>query len=253
MDIAATATSFFGSSSAESIFSSGQSASITPDQQSAKVIISAHKREINRIRGYKEELTPTDNNRLTKLAEKISAIAAKANAGTVRPDELKDRTEYLQEADRIIGKPTVDLEVDITLAGYNNLKLAILEPKLDPATAKRVAFLERFKNNLEDIINSNPDRLAPQRQFQSVAGLIDQLKPLRLTTDLSRTEAKTYDNIVNLMNDHVGHEIELSVKDSNRVIALERSIALFQGSLGPDLSQQPTPQAVANAYVSLSR
>lgn len=250
MDIAATATSLFGSSSAESIFSSGQTAS---DQQSAKVIISAHKREINRIRGYKEELTPTDNNRLTKLAEKIRAIVAKASAGTVRPDELTDRTEYLKEADRIIGKPTVDLEVDITLAGYNNLKLAILESKLPPATAKRVAFLERFKNNLEDIINSNPDRLAPQLQFQSVNRILNQLNPLRLTTDLTRAEAKTYDNIVTLMNDHVGHKVELSVKDSNRVIALERSIALFQGSLGPDLSKQPTPQAVANAYVSLTR
>jgi len=253
MEISATASALFGSSSAETIFSSGQSATNTAEQQSAKAIINGHRREINRIRGYKEQLTPSENNRLSELADKIRVIGAKASAGTVREDELADRAEFLAEADRIIGKPTADLEIDPELAEFNNLKLSLLEPKLDPVKAKRVTFLERYKNNLEAQINKNPGRQTPQIRFQNVASLIDQLKPLRLTTELSQAERKAYDDVVGLMNEHAGRKIELSADESDRVIALERSITQFQGSLGPDLSQQPTPQAVSNAYVALTR
>lgn len=253
MEIAATASSLFGSSSAETIFSLGQSVGATSSQQSAKAIIIASKREINRIRGYKLDLTPTDNQKLTQLAKKISVIEAKSIAGTVREDELADRLEYIDEANRIIGKPIVGVEADEKLAEYNALKVALLEPKLDGATAKRVAFLERYKNTLAEQINNNPDRRTPQLQYQTAIKLIDQLKPLRLTTELSIAERKAYDDIVELINDHTDVKIELTAKESGRVIALERSIADFQSSLGPDLSQQPTPQAVANAYISLSR
>lgn len=124
---------------------------------------------------------------------------------------------------------------------------------MSPALAKRVSFLERYKSGLEQQINENPKRTTPKLQFQTTAGLIDQLRPLRLTTELSRREGKAYDDIVGLINEHAGVKVELTVDESNRVIALERSITQFQGSLGPDLSQQPTPQAVANSYVSLSR
>lgn len=253
MDISAVATSLFGSSSASSIFSIGQSATSTADQQTAKAIITGHRREINRIRGYKEQLTPTENKKLTDIADKVRAISVKAVSGTVRQDELDEHDELLKEADRIIGKPIVDLEIDEKLAEYNNLKLAILEPKLPPALAKHVAFLERYKDGLEKQIDENPDRLTTKIRFQAVSGLLDQLAPLRLTNNLSRVERKTYNDIVELMNDHSGLKIELTAEESDRIIVLERSIAGFQNSLGPDLSQQPTPQAVANAYISLSR
>ncbi len=59
--------------------------------------------------------------------------------------------------------------------------------------------------------------------------------------------------IVELINDHAGVKIELTAQESDKVAALESSIANFRGSLGPDLSTQPTPQAVANAYIALTR
>jgi hypothetical protein len=249
----ATAESFFGSASAESIIAAGQSASGNSDQQSAQVIIKAHKREINRIRGYKLELTPTDLQILGKLKEKIQDIVVKAAAGTAREDELDDRLEFLDEADRIIGKPIVDVEADGKLAEFNALKLAVLEPKLDNATAKRVAFMERFKESVQQQINADPDRHSLQLKFQSITRVIDTLKPLRSPSQLSKAESKTYDDIVELINEQAGVKIELSVAESNKVAALESSITTFQSILGPDLSQQPTPQSVANAYVALTR
>ncbi len=253
MDISATASSLFGSASADSIFAATKSATGTSDQQSARAIITAHNRSINRIRGYKLALTPTDKQKLVELKEKIQTIETKAGAGTVRQDELDDRLEMLNEADRIIGKPIVDVEADLQLAQFNNLRLALLEPKLDSATAKRVAFLERFRDSTEDQINENPDRHSLQLKLQSIVRQIGVLKPLRSTSQLSKAERKTYDAIVTLINDHAGVKIELTSQESNRVAALQSSIAQFQGSLGPDPSQQPTPQAVARAYTSLSR
>jgi hypothetical protein len=247
----ATAESFFGSASAESIISAGQSSSGTSDQQSAALIITAQKREINRIRGYKLELSPADLQKLSKLKVKIQEIEAKAAAGTVRADELDDRLEFLDDADRIVGKPIVDIEVDDTLAEYNALKVALLEPKLDRATAKHVAFLERVKDAVGEQINNNPDRHSLALKFQSIDGIIDRLKPLRSPADLSRAEIKTYDDIVELINNHLDVKVELTAAETAKVAALESSIAQFQSILGPDLSQQPTAQAVANAYVSL--
>ncbi len=249
----ATAESFFGSTSAESIISAGQSASGTGDQQSAKIIITAHKREINRIRGYKLDLTPADLQKLSKLQVKIQGIEAKAAAGTARADELDDRLEFLKEADLIIGKPIVDIEADDTLAEFNALKVALLEPKLDNATAKRVAFLQRFKDTIEQQINEDPERFSLQLKFQSVSGILNGLNPLRSPSQLSKAESKTYDDIVELINNHTGVKIELTAEESRKVAALESSIATFQGSLGPDPSQQPSAQAVANAYVALTR
>ena len=250
---AVTGDSFFGSSSAESIIAAGQSAAGTSDQQSAQGIIKAHKREINRIRGFKLELSPTELQKLDKLQVKIQKIETKVAAGTVRADELDDRLEFLDEADRIIGKPIVDVEADEQLAEYNSLKIALLEPKLDNATAKRVAFMERFKASLGQQISENPERHSLQLDFQSVDRIIDQLKPLRSTSQLSKAEAKAYDDIVELINDHAGIKVELTAAESNRVEALESSIVQFQNVLGPDPSSQPTAQAVANAYTALTR
>ena len=83
-----SAETLFGSGAAGSILSAGQSASGISNQQSAATIITSQKREINRIRGYKLDLTPADLQKLSKLKEKIQVIEAKAAAGTVRVDEL---------------------------------------------------------------------------------------------------------------------------------------------------------------------
>lgn len=249
----ASAASFFGSTSAESIISVGQAASGTSDQQSAQVIVKAQKREINRIRGFKLDLTPADLQKLSDLQGDIKRIVDKAAAGTARPDELEDRFELLSEADRILGKPIVDVEADAQLAEFNAVKLALLEPKLDDATAKKVAFMERFQATIEQQLNDDPERRSLQLKFQAISRQLAALNPLRSPTQLSKAESKTYDDVVELINNHAGVKIELTTAESNKVAALESSIAQFQGAIGPDPASQPSAQAVANAYTALIR
>lgn len=249
----ASATEFFGSStSIQSVFSAGQTAGATEEQQAAAVIITAQKREINRLKGYKLQLTPADNQRLSQVQADIQAIEAKASDGTVRSDELEDRTELYAEADEIIGKPTVDVEADEELAKYATAMQTLLAPKLSATLTKRVEYLERVKANLEEQFNANGDNQTLRRQFQSISRLLTELTPPRPVSQLSRAETKAYDDLAELINEHAGVDIQLSSRDSIRVEQLESSIIDMQANLGPDASTQPTSQAVARAYARLA-
>jgi len=246
----ASATAFFGSPSTESIFSAGQSAGPTPEQESARVIVTAQKREINRIRGYKLDLSPAENHRLTKIQIEVQKIQSKASAGTVRQDELDDRLALLAEADKIIGKPTVDIKADQFLADLAAVVKALLEPKLDPILQKRVDQFTRVKTTLETALNANnSDTL--RAQFQRVSSHIDSLTPPRAVSSLSKAEQREYDKLAVLINDHAGVKIQLSSRETIRVAQLEQSISNLQGQLASGASQQPTSQQVARAYTRL--
>lgn len=248
----ASATQFFGSPSTESLFTAGQTAGATEEQQTAAVIISAQKREINRIKGYKIQLTPADNQRLSKVQAEIQAIEAKASNGTVRSDELEDRTELYAEADRIIGKPSADADADAELAKYATAMQTLLSPKLSASLTKRVEYLERVKEDLKEQFNDNGDNETLRRQFQSISRLLTELTPPRPISQLSRAETKAYNDLADLINEHAGVDIQLSSRDAIRVEQLEKTVVDMQANLGPDPSQQPTPQAVARAYTRLA-
>jgi len=241
----------FGPASADALLSVGKSGAPTPEQKTAQVTIEAHKREINRIRGYKLQLTPAENQKLSKLQGKIQEINSRAAAGIARPDELEDRAELFREADRIIGKPTVDVEADLTLANLNEQIEALLQPKLDKATARRIESLERIKGQFEDRVAENPKNRTNLSQLQSISRIISELKPLRSVSQLSPAERKDYDALVEQVNAQAGAKIELTSKEAIRVADLQRSISELQSQLPPDASQQPTASAVARAYVRL--
>ena len=244
-------SSIFGPASADALLSVGKSAAPTPEQQTAQTTIESHKREINRIRGYKLQLTQAETLKLGKIQQQIQEIEAKASAGTARRDELEDRAELFREADKIIGKPTVDVEADTVLVNLNEAIDNLLQPKLDKATANRVESLERIKSKFEDRVADNPDNRTNLSQLQSISRIINELKPLRAVSQLSPGERKTYDDLVERVNEQAGAKIELSVKEALRVADLQRSISDLQSQLPPDASQQPTAQAVARAYVRL--
>ena len=251
----AKATDFFGSPSTDSVFSAGQSTPATDTQESARVIINSHKREINRIRGYKLQLSPAENQRLSEIQAEIIEIETKATQGLAREDELEDRLELLAEADEIIGKPTANVGDDEAksdeLAEQAGILQALLEPKLSPALQKRVEQLERVKESLETSLSINPESATLLAQFQNVSGQIDTLKPPRPISQLSLSERKDYDDLADLINQTAGAEIQLSSRDAIRVAELEGSIIDLQATLPPDISQQPTPGDVARAYTRI--
>jgi hypothetical protein len=250
VEIGASASQLFGSSSAESVFAVGVSSGASSEQQTALTVVKAQQREINRIRGYKLQLTAAENFRLTEIQGEILKIQEKTSNGTVRPDELEDRTELYKEADRIIGKPVLDYDAseDEVLTEYTSALEALMQPRLDSATQKHVDYLKRIKERLETKLEDSPDNATVLSQFQSVSGAIDKLKPLRLVEQLSKAERREYDEIVDKINDHVGMKLQLNSRDAMRVGQLERSINDMASSLPADPAGQPTSAAVTRAY-----
>lgn len=234
------------------MLSIGKSAGATPEQETAQATITAQRREINRIRGYKLQLTPAENQKLSQIQQKIQEIGSRAAQGIARPDEFEDRAELFREADRIIGKPTVDVEADTVLADLNAKIEALLQPKLPKAVAQRVESLERIKSSYEDKIAENPDSRTNIAQIQSLSRIITELKPLREVSELSQAERREYDELVQQVNDHAGAKIELTSKEAIKVAALQSSISQLSSQLPPDASTQPTAAAVARAYVRLA-
>lgn len=250
-----SAVSLFGSGSgdARSLFAITQERGPTAAQESARAIVDAQKREINRIRGYKPVLTPPEKLELSEIRTKIENIQRKTNDGTVRADELEDRTQLLLDADRIIGKPIADAgeEIEDKLAEYAGALEKLLEPRLDPRAQKRVDVLKRIKDTVEFALERNPDSATLRSQFQNIARQLTEQNPSRAISALSVSEKNAYDDLAELINDAAGVDIQLSAKDTLRVAALESSILELQSQLGDDPSQTPTAGAVNRAYSRL--
>ncbi len=194
----------------------------------AQATIAASQRQINRLRGYKIELSPANNAQLLKIQEEIQNIERKAAAGTVRNDELEDRLELFKDADRILGKPTVDIEGDETLAQLSAGLDLIVKPNLPRAIQQRVDSLVRIKNTLEERLFKSPDSGTLKQQFQAVSGLIQELTPPRAIESLSAAERREYDEQVELINAYAGAKVELQTDELIKVNKLQRTIGTMQ-------------------------
>jgi hypothetical protein len=252
MEIGAPASAIFGAAATTDVFSVNAPAETSPAQQAAQSTIEAHKREINRIRGYKLQLSVAEKQQLAKLQVEIQEIDQRVAQGLARPDELDTRLDLFADADRIIGKPIVDAEGDETLAELGGALEALLQPKLNKQIAQQVERLERVQATLEERVAENPSNRTALQQFQSINRAIANLKPLREVKELSKAETRAYNEAVEAINDHVGIKIELTAKEAVRVAELESSIASLQALVPPDIASQPTPAQVARAYVRLS-
>ncbi len=248
----ASATDFFGGGSTESIFTAGQSGGASQSQIAAKSIIASNEREINRIRGYKIQLTPADNQRLKKIREKILELNDKTSAGKTTPFDFESRKKLLAEADKIIGKPSADVEADTVLAGLRKQIDDLLIVKLSPAVEKRVKTLETLKDSFEAQINRNSNAVTPQLQVQNVIRQIRNLTPARNINQLSTAERREYDGLVKQVNDHVEAKLLLDSRESIKVFNLQTTINELQATLPEDTGSQPSAAAVSRAYVRLA-
>jgi len=248
----AKATDFFGGRTADSVFSIGVSGGgATKAQLAAKAIISSNEREINRIRGYKIQLTPSDNQRLRVLRDKIITINEKATSATASTKDFENRIKFLAEADKILGKPSANVEADDILATLRKKINDLLAPKLSRSVARRVKVLETLKASFTAQVERNTKSRTPQLQLQNVSRQILKLTPARSVSELSVAERREYDQLASLTNLQAGEKLVLNARESIRVADLQNSINSLKSSLPPDTSGQPTAAAVARAYTRL--
>jgi len=243
--------SIWGAVTPENLLSVTVSGGGNDSARAAKLSIGAMEREVKRIRGYKLELTPADNDRLAKLQERIEQINKRASDGSVRADELDERTELYREADSILGKPSADVETDGTIEDLGVKIHDLLLPRLNRVDARRLETLETLRNGLTAQLDENPDSRTARKQYQNVSRQIKKLTPPRQIHQLSVAERREYDDLVEQVNNHAGAKLELNSRDSMRVYQLEQSIEDLRASLPPDPAGQPSSAAVARAYTRL--
>mgnify|MGYP006921600771 CR=1 FL=1 len=243
--------SIWGASTAEDLLSITAGGAGNEAEQAAKLSIGAMEREVKRIRGHKLVLTPADNERLAKLQERIQLINQRTSDGEVRADELEERTELYREADKILGKPSADVESDDTLESLNVQIHDLLLPRLNPAQAKRLELLETMSKNLTKQLDEDSSSLTARRQFQNVSRQIKELTTARQIHELSISERNQYDDLVEQVNSHAKAKLELHSREAIRVYQLEKAIEDLKASLPPDTADQPSSAAVARAYTRL--
>ena len=246
-----SATSIFGGGSATTLFSATLSGGETDAQQAAQAVVDGAQQQINRIRGYKVQLTPAENKRLEDIQKDIVKINEKAANGTVRPDELEDRSELFLEADTIIGKPSAGVENDDFLDEIREKIDEVLAPRLTPQQQDRLDTLNTLLSSFEERISDDPTNLVAIRQVQNVQKQIAQIDVPRQVSQLSVSEKLEYDALVEEANAHAGAKLLLNSRESVRVQALEETIGQMSSSLPADPAGQPTAAAVARAYSRL--
>ena len=251
VDITNAPRSILSTATGESFFAIGVSEGATAVQTSAQVAITSHQREINRIRGYKLQLTPADNQRLAKLQEKIVGLNQKAADGNIRADEIRQRSEYYRQADEIVGKPSVDVEADVTLSALSDKIDELLAPKLDAARQKRLDLLEKLGDRLRSRLEDNPSNQTVIGQLRNILKQIEDVAPARGVHTLSVTEKRSYDDLVRQVNDYAKAKLMLNAKESSRVYELQKSIDQLAELLPPDTSNQPTAAQAASLYARL--
>ncbi len=245
------ATSIFGGGSATSVFAANVSGGATDGQKAAQVVVDASKKQINRIRGYKIQLTPAENKRLSEIQEKISKISEKAANGTVRDDELEDRSELFLEADTIIGKPSAGVENDDVLDGLREQIDEVLAPRLTPQQQDRLDTLNTLLASFEERLGDDPTNVVAIRQVQNIQRQISNIDVPRKVTELTVAEKQEYDELVEQANNHAGAKLLLNARESARVQALEETIGQMSSLLPADPAGQPTAAAVARAYARI--
>ena len=137
------------------------------------------RKRLNRIRGYKLQLTPAENKRLSEIQEKISKINEKAANGTVRDDEIQDRSELFLEADTIIGKPSAEVENDDVLDGLREQIDEVLAPRLTPQQQDRLDTLNTLLASFEERLGDDPSNVVAIRQVQNIQRQISNIDVLR--------------------------------------------------------------------------
>lgn len=248
-----SATSIFGNGagSADSIFAAGKSGGATDAQIAAQTVVNASKQEINRIRGYKPLLTPSDNKRLADIQTEITKLNEKASNGTLRADEIEDRAELFLEADTIIGKPSASVENDDFLDGIREKIDDLLAPRLTPPQERRLETLNTLLAGFEERLGEDTSNVVAIRQVQNIKKQIANIDVPRLVSQLSVSEKTEYDSLVEQANEHAGAKLLLNATETVRVQNLEQNIERVSGSLPPSASGQPTSASVARAYARL--
>ena len=227
-----SATALFGDNTADatSLFAANLSGSSAITIDSQQIAIKGIQDQIDRIQGYRTNLTPTEKKRLKDYQEQIVNINQTATTRLLTEDEITERAEAYIESYKILGKEYEDFTNDVFVTSKSNELDKLLKTKPQGAEAVRLERLENVLTNLKaratDRETDPPATLISQ--ITSVNRQIAQLTPARPISTLSREEVRQHDQLVSEINDYVGFELELTSTKKLQIERLQKTIEVIQ-------------------------
>lgn len=247
-------------SSADDIFGGGDASTFFTgatgggSQEAIRASIRGLERELNRLLGFKTDFTPAEKKRLDEVQTRIAKIEKAASESGFTPDQIAERSELYQEAYRIMGKDYVDVASNPKIQALTDKVDALLEPKLQGASKVRLERLRKLEDTFLDALVDNPKNETARARLRNVKVQINKLIPPRQVSELSVTERRDYDDLVDRINSLAETEYLLDSRKRMRADRIQASMSEMEAqasALGVDQGQ-PSAQAVARAYTRLA-
>ncbi|HXK54686.1 MAG TPA: hypothetical protein PK405_08380 [Hyphomicrobiales bacterium] len=241
-----SADDLFGGAGTSSIFAGGGSNS----GEAVRASLKGLERELNRLLGFKSDFTPAQQKRLDVLQAEIGEIESKGKEKGLDANDAKRRAERYQEAYAIMGKDYVDVGSSEELQALSDKVDKLLEPKLQGAKKARLERLQKLEESYLDALVRNPKNETARRQLRNAKVQIGRLLPARSISELSVSERREYDGLVEQINDLAGTEFLLGSKKRMRADKIRASMSELQAQASALGIGQSGPSAaeVARAY-----
>lgn len=207
--------------------------SVNPKQIAIKGI----QDQIDRILGYRTDLTTAEKQKLADLQSKITSLEEQASTRSLTEDEIAERAELYFDSYRILGKDYKDVTNDEFVQLQTKALKALIRKKPVGADLVRFEFLNRVKDKLADqFAKTEKPSQYQYSQVTSVSKMIARLQPLRAISELSRAELREHDEIAIAINDHVGLELELTSDKKLKIERLQATISAIQAGGGSSVN-----------------
>ncbi len=214
----------FGAPTADALFSAGLSTSV----QANDLIVKSLQRDLDRLNGYKVDLSPSEQDRLASLQEQIGRINERASPdGVLSDSDATERTELYQKAYAILGKDYVDVKKDSTLTELMQKVDDLLEPKLRGAQKARLDRLRTLEANFLNDYDPGTVSNAKMQQIRNIQVQIRELTPPRKISTLSVTERADYNSLVEQINEKAGTDLLLNTRDRLKAEQIQATIDSF--------------------------
>ncbi|MCB1517439.1 MAG: hypothetical protein KDJ19_07485 [Hyphomicrobiaceae bacterium] len=233
------ATDLIGSADPSSIIAANVSAaqqggvSVT----ATDMIVKGIQDEIDRINGYRTNLSVAEKQKLADLQTKIEGFNQTAQSRSLTQDEITERSDLYVDAYKILGKDYVDIASDEYLTQKTDELTELMATKPKGADAEQLTQLETLKDSIYQRID---DASADGRdvsdlyynQLRSITARITKLTAPRDISELSQDELRQHDEIADAINDHAGQEIQLKSDKRLQISRLQKTMELVQQGVG---------------------
>lgn len=227
-----SATSLFGdgTASAASVFSANLASSSASGVDSQQLILNGLQNQIDRIQGFRTNLTPAEKEQLTKYQTTITDINQTATTRLLTKIEIRDRADAYIQAYKILGKEYEDFSNDAFIQEKSTALTELLATKPKGAEAEHLERLENVLATLKDAA-TNRDTDPPATliaRITSVNRQVAQLTAARPISTLSKDELRQHDELVEAINIHAGFDVELTSRQKLQIEHLQKTMDLVQ-------------------------